>query len=182
MTRESVTRGSVTMDISRKTDYALRMMAALVRHPDGVLSVRTAADDNDVPYSFARSIQHDLVRAGLIESLRGSRGGMRIAIDPDETTLLQVVEAIQGPVGVSSCDTAGTNGGPCPRMEQCRFNPIWKGACALLVDYLGSVTLEQVVSGSKAPVVAPLYCREDSFADVAAEAAADLACDVVVAG
>ena len=62
------------MDISRKTDYALRMLTDLVRTPAGVVSVRSAADGNGVPYSFARSIQHDLSRAGIIESLRGSRG------------------------------------------------------------------------------------------------------------
>ena len=54
------------MDISRKTDYALRMIADLVRHPGSVVSVRSAAEENGVPYSFARSIQHELVRAGII--------------------------------------------------------------------------------------------------------------------
>ena len=46
------------VDISRKTDYSLRMLAELVRS-DGVVSVRAAAEKNGIPYSFARSIQHD---------------------------------------------------------------------------------------------------------------------------
>lgn len=162
------------MEISRKTDYALRMTAALIRKPDGVLSVRTAAAENDVPYSFARSIQHDLVRAGMIESLRGSRGGMRLAIDPKQTTLLQLVEAIQGPVSVSTCDTAGEGGGPCPRMEACHFNPIWVGSCHLLSDYLSSVSLYDIVFGLKAPTVSPEFCKRDAFASVARDAVADL--------
>ena len=95
------------MEITRKTDYALRMVAELIRSESGVMSVRSAAQRNDVPYSFARSIQHDLVRAGIVESLCGSHGGMRLAVDPAATSLLRVVEAVQGSVCFSGCDTAG---------------------------------------------------------------------------
>ena len=151
------------MDISRKTDYALRMLAALVGQEDGVVSVRVAADDNDVPYSFARSIQHDLVRAGLVDSVRGSRGGMRMAVDSAKVTLLQVVEAIQGPIDLSSCNTVGPDGGPCQRMSDCPFNPIWCGARKLLVDYFSSVTLEQVVKHEKTPCISKKYWSVDAF-------------------
>ena len=147
------------MDVSRKTDYALRMLAMLVSEPAGVVSVRAAADDNGVPYSFARSIQHDLVRAGIIESLRGARGGMRLAVDPARLTLLEVVEAIQGPVSVSACATVGPEGGVCPRAESCRFNPIWDGSRALLASYLSSVTLAEVVAGTAQPVVDERFVR-----------------------
>ena len=147
------------MDISRKTDYALRMLSALVRDSTGVVSVRAAADENGVPYSFARSIQHDLVREGIIESLRGSRGGMRLAVDPERVTLLQVVEAIQGPIALSTCATAGPSGEVCPRAVACRFNPIWAGARELLADYLSSVTLADVVAGKARPVVSERFTR-----------------------
>lgn len=139
------------MEISRKTDYALRMLAALVQNPDGVVSVRTAAKDNDVPYSFARSIQHDLALAGIVESTRGAHGGMRLAVDPRTTSLLKLVEAVQGPILISSCDYAGDDGGPCPRMAECHFNPIWCNAERMLRSYFDSVTLYQVVIEGKMP-------------------------------
>ena len=81
------------MDISRKTDYALRMLAMLAEEPERLLSVRTAAEEVNVPYSFARSIQHGLVQAGIVESLRGVHGGMRLKVSPDDVTIRQVVEA-----------------------------------------------------------------------------------------
>ena len=56
------------MEIARKTDYALRMLATLAADPAGVVSVREVARANGVPYSFARSIQHDLALAGIVES------------------------------------------------------------------------------------------------------------------
>lgn len=141
------------MDISRKTDYALRMLAELVREPSGVVSVRSAADQNNVPYSFARSIQRDLVQAGVIESIRGSRGGMRLVADPSTVTLLDVVEAVQGPLTISGCAAAGPDGGECPRAIVCGYNPIWRGAQELLDSYLSSVTLAEAVSGRARPVV-----------------------------
>lgn len=141
------------MDISRKMDYALRMLAELVKSASGIISVKTAADANDIPYSFARSIQHELVHNGLVESLRGSRGGMRLAVDPSDITLLQIMEAVQGPLVLTSCTTSGPDGGPCLRMEQCPYNPIWNGAQKLLSSYFSSITLAEVVAGTAAPVV-----------------------------
>lgn len=141
---------SAALDISKKTDYALRMISALVKNPGSVVSVRTVAEENHIPYSFARTIQHDLVEAGIIESLRGSHGGMRLVVDPERTTLLQVVEAIQGPVCISSCDQEG-GGEPCPNEATCTFSPIWRGARELLADYFSSVTLSEAVWGTKGP-------------------------------
>lgn len=162
------------MEISRKTDYALRMMAALTAHPEEILSVRQAAKDNDIPYSFARSIQHDLVRAELIDSIRGSHGGMKLIIDPKEATLLDIVEAVQGPIQIATCDSAGENGGPCPRMAGCGFNPIWRGACMMLNDYFSSVTLYDIVHGVKGPNLPEKYWSEDAFSDIKTLAKEDL--------
>ena len=111
------------MEIARKTDYALRMLATLATDPAGVVSVREVARANGVPYSFARSIQHDLALAGIVENSRGANGGMRLAVDPREVTLLCLVEAVQGPLALCGCDVAGADGGPCERRGACGFNP-----------------------------------------------------------
>lgn len=147
------------MDISRKTDYALRMLTALVREPSGVISVRTAADANGVPYSFARSIQRDLAESGIVESLRGAHGGMCLVMAPSRVTLLAIVEAMQGPLVLSACESCGPECSACPRMDLCRLNPIWRGAQELLESYLGSVTLEDIVLGRAKPVADERFCR-----------------------
>lgn len=139
------------MEIARKTDYALRMLATLAADPTGVVSVREAARANDVPYSFARSIQHDLALAGIVENSRGANGGMRLAVDPREVTLLRLLEAVQGPLALCGCDAAGADGGPCERRGSCRFSPIWCNAESMLRAYFGSVTLWQVVEEGCVP-------------------------------
>ena len=133
------------MDVTRKTDYALRMLATLVQSP-GIVSVSAAAKENDVPYSFARSIQHELVKAGIICSTRGARGGMSLAVDPHTITLLEILEIVQGPIRVSECDV-DTGGTECPRFENCPFNSIWCCARSLLTQYFSSITLADAVEG-----------------------------------
>ena len=113
------------MEISKKTDYALCMLMCLVKNPGRIVSARAAAEDNGVPYSFARAIQHDLASHGIVESIRGAHGGMRLAIDPHETPLLDIIEAVQGPIYVATCATCAEDGGPCPFRPECHFNPVW---------------------------------------------------------
>ena len=141
------------MEVSKKTDYALRMLAALVADPNGVVSVRTAAKENNVPYSFARSIQHDLALAGIVENSRGASGGMRLAVDPHTTTLLELVEAVQGPVVVSDCfRSEASPAGVCPRRDQCHFSPVWCNAQLLLRQFFSSVTLFEAVVERRSPL------------------------------
>ena len=102
------------MEIARKTDYALRMLATLTTDPAGVVSVREVARAN---------------------------GGMRLAVDPREVTLLCLLEAVQGPLDLCGCDAAGADGGPCERRGACGFNPIWCNAEVMLRSFFGSVTL-----------------------------------------
>lgn len=148
------------MDISRKTDYALRMLTMLVENKDELLSVRVAAEEVNVPYSFARSIQHGLAHAGIIESLRGVRGGMRLKADPAKLTMLQIVEAVQGPICMNDCTAEN---GTCTQLETCCYHPFWAGAQALLRDYLASVTLDDVVNGKQNPAVDKKFTDRAAF-------------------
>lgn len=148
------------MDISRKTDYALRMLSMLVKDEENLLSVRTAAEQVGVPYSFARSIQHGLVQAGIVESLRGVHGGMRLKIDPADITIRQVVEAVQGPLIMNDC--TGEEG-ICSRQATCCYHPIWVGTQALVFSYLDSVTLDDVVNGKNTPAADPKFADRNAF-------------------
>lgn len=152
------------MDISRKTDYALRMLAMLAEDPERLLSVRTAAEEVNVPYSFARSIQHGLVQAGIVESLRGVHGGVRLKVSPDDVTIRQVVEAVQGPMVMNDCIAPD---GDCARMGTCCYHPLWAGAQALMRDYLDSVSLGDIVAHRQFPAVDPKFADREAFPEYA---------------
>ena len=145
------------MDISRKTDCALRMLAMLMEREDAMLSVRVAADEVGVPYSFMRSIQYRLVQAGVIESVRGVHGGMRLKVDPADVTLREVVEAVRG--SDDEDDFA--------LLETSCYHALWTGVRALVASYLDSVTLDDVVRRSKNPAVDPMFTSRERFLDYA---------------
>ncbi|MCL2756487.1 MAG: Rrf2 family transcriptional regulator [Coriobacteriia bacterium] len=132
------------MDITRRTDYAIRLIAALIENKGAPLSVREVAEKQDIPYAFARSIQHDLALGGFIRSLRGARGGMILAKDPDSFTLLEFIETLQGAVSIAVCTTEP---GWCPRDEDCTFHNVWLNANTMLRDYLSSATIKDILEG-----------------------------------
>jgi Rrf2 family protein len=135
------------MEISRRTDYAIRLIAALLQNEGRPLSVRQAALMQGVPYAFARSIQHDLTRSGVLASVRGAHGGMLLAADPNELTLYQLIEVVQGPVSIAICTT---DKDWCMRRKGCQFHRVWEGANSLLKDYLTSVTIKDLLEGKPA--------------------------------
>jgi len=132
------------MDITRRTDYAIRLIAALIENNGEPLSVREVAERQDIPYAFARSIQHDLALGGFIRSLRGARGGMVLAKDPDSFTLLDFIETLQGPVSIAVCTTED---GWCSRDEDCTFHTVWTNANDMLRNYLSSATISGILQG-----------------------------------
>jgi Rrf2 family protein len=139
------------VEISKKLDYALRMLGEAAAVEEGeVVSVRYAAEKNAIPYSFARTIQHEMVKAGLLETTRGPHGGMRLAIDATTTTLLDIVEAIEGPMRVAGSDAGTSLASEVPS----RFEPVWAGLSHLIRGYLSSVTLHQLVVDDLIPVLA----------------------------
>jgi len=134
------------MDILRRnTDYALRMLVNLARNfKDGAQSTRSVAAEEDVPYQLACKLMQRLAKAGIVESCMGSKGGYRLTRKPSDTKLLQVVEAIQGPVSLNRC-LLGVES--CPRQENCGVRASLEGLQVQLNDYLNSITLDKLAKG-----------------------------------
>jgi Rrf2 family protein len=92
------------MEISRQADYAIRAIIDLANMPPGQLvQTREIARRQEIPEKYLPTIVRTLARAGLLRTLRGSHGGISLARSPEEITLRQVVEAIDGPVLLNRC-------------------------------------------------------------------------------
>lgn len=135
------------MDITRRSDYACRILRALCTHEGGFRSVAEIAKEEDVPYSFARSIQHDLVKAGLLRTERGVHGGVAMAVEPAEVTLYDVMTAVQSKMGVSPCSQ---DPGYCVKSPSCEYHGVWCKADAMLAGYFKSITLADLFAGEGA--------------------------------
>ena len=93
------------MDVVRRnTDYAARLMIHLAKHyGNGPISTRAAATDEQVPYQLACKLMQKLNNAKLVTSCMGPKGGFVLGTEPSKINLLEVVEAIQGPISMNRC-------------------------------------------------------------------------------
>lgn len=91
------------MKLTQETDYAFRIVLYLTKRKGEVVEAEVISDAEKVPKRFLLKICRKLNQAGIIESFRGKNGGYRLARDPQEVTLKDVIEIIEGSVVVSKC-------------------------------------------------------------------------------
>jgi Rrf2 family protein len=126
------------MQITRQADYALRAIIYLAKLEEGEkASTRDIAETQKIPPSFLAKIVSQLSIAGLIQTSRGARGGITLAKSPDEISILNVVEAIDGPLLLNAC-TSSTH--VCPFGQNCPMHDVWCETRELLVEKLSSAT------------------------------------------
>ncbi len=131
------------MQITRQADYALRAVLYLARL--GVnqrAATSQIAQEQRIPPSFLAKIVSQLSVAGLLQTSRGARGGVSLAKAPEEISLLEVVEAIDGPIFLNECVSSN---GACEFGDDCPMQSIWVEAQSELVNRLGLTTFERFV-------------------------------------
>lgn len=129
------------MQITRQADYAVRAVYYLTTLGDKQRAATSQiAQKQHIPPSFLAKIISQLSVAGLLNTSRGARGGVALAKAPKDITLLDVVEAIDGPIMLNEC--VG-NGGVCTFSEDCPMRPIWCDAQEMLIDKLKNTTFDR---------------------------------------
>jgi Rrf2 family protein len=132
------------MDLVRQpTDYAFRLLVALAQAPDRTVSTRSLASEGGVSYQFASKIMQTLHDQGLVASVMGPFGGFRLARPAEKVTLLEIIEAVQGPVVVNTCLLGQDT---CQRRHICPVRDKLESLQKTMVDYLRSVTLADLVA------------------------------------
>lgn len=131
------------MQITRQADYAVRAVLHLARVGNKERSATsTIAKEQNIPPSFLAKIISQLSIAGLLHTSRGARGGVTLAREPGDITLLEVVEAIDGPIQLNEC--VG-NDGACTFDQDCPIKPVWCDAQDELVNRLKSTNFQQML-------------------------------------
>jgi Rrf2 family protein len=140
------------MQITRQADYAVRAVLYLARlGPDQRAATSQIAQEQQIPPSFLAKIVSQLSVAGLLQTSRGARGGVSLARPPEQISLLEVVEAIDGPILLNECVSPN---GACVFGDDCPMKPIWCDAQAELVYRLKTTTFENFLGNGSRPVAA----------------------------
>jgi FeS assembly SUF system regulator len=128
--------------VSRLTDYATVVMTCIAAHPDDVLSTAQIAEEAHLELPTVSKLLKSLGHAGLVESFRGVNGGYRLARAASEISVADIVEAMEGPLGMTECSMSD---GHCEREKQCGVRGSWQRINNVLDNALRSMSLADML-------------------------------------
>ena len=141
------------MQLTRAADYALRVMIHLAGQPPQTRASRAElAEAADCPEQFLSKVLQSLTRAGLVVSHRGNTGGFELPAGAPEISVLQVVEAIEGPMRLNVCLSSDQ---VCERQSWCPSHPVWVDAQRAMTDVLRGATIHSLALRLQRPEVIP---------------------------
>ena len=145
------------MQLTRAADYAVRVMIHLAGLPPETRASRAElAEAAECPEQFLSKVLQSLTRAGLVHSHRGNTGGFELPGVHRSASVLEVVEAIEGPIRLNTC--LG-NDRSCARQGWCPAHDVWAGAQDAVAQVLRDTTisgLAKIALGRKAEMAAGL--------------------------
>jgi Rrf2 family protein len=149
------------MRVSAKSDYALRALIEIASRTDNApVSAEELGRLQDIPHGFLQAILADLRRAGIVMSVRGQSGGWRMARDPADVTVADIVRAVDGPL----VSVYGL------RPESVTYNEsamvlqlVWIAARANLRDVFETVTVKMLAARDLPPAVLKLTRDEEAW-------------------
>ena len=141
--------------LSKKSDYALIAMKHLATRPDGggSSSAREISESYDIPLELLAKVLQRLVRARLLVSVQGTRGGYRLGRSAQLISVADVIQAVDGPVTMTACSEDDHN---CDQFTKCSIrDPLWKIKNRIL-ESLNTVSIAEMAADIDAPPPAPV--------------------------
>lgn len=135
------------MQITRQSEYAIRILIELAKSPFGeLIPSKVIAEQQDIPGRFLQKTVQLLSRAGLVSTQRGIQGGVRLTVPADRISLADVIAAIEGPLAINPCLAPGYS---CPNMADCQVRVILGRAQAALLRELKRESIADLVEESR---------------------------------
>ena len=130
------------MNISTRGRYGLRALLEIAVQPDEEpVTIRDISQRQQMSVTYLEQILHKLKKAGIVRSIRGARGGYVLARRGDKITVNQIINALDGPISISYCDSPQLREKSCIGPSACVSRILWKKLENLIQDALSSVTL-----------------------------------------
>lgn len=124
--------------VTKLTDYASVVLTVLASAPDTVLSATGLAERAGLEPPTVAKVLKPLAQAGLVQAFRGAAGGYRLARPANEISLVEIVEAMEGPLAMTECSI---HDGHCDIEHSCSARANWRRINDVVADALRRVTL-----------------------------------------
>ena len=142
------------MRLSSLADYAVVMMSACARHCGGTrINAGQLAEETGIPLPTVQKLVSRLSSAGLLRSIRGAGGGFKLARPAAAISLAEIVEAIEGPIAMTSCVESGRH--DCGLEGSCSVQPHWPLVNRAVRDALADISLTRLSSPSMPTLAGP---------------------------
>ncbi|MDA8415671.1 MAG: SUF system Fe-S cluster assembly regulator [Betaproteobacteria bacterium] len=145
--------------IGKLTDYGILILTHMAQDPLRWYTTPEVAEAVGVPRPTTTKLLKSLVHGGLLESHRGTKGGYALVRSPELISMVDVVTALEGPVGLTDCGTA-RQPGECQRSVSCAIKTNWQRINQAVHDALGQVTLAEM----RLPAAQPIHLPERRMA------------------
>ena len=134
--------------VTRLTDYATVVLTVLAAQSDTVLSASELAERAGLETPTVSKVLKPLAQAGLVEGFRGANGGYRLARAAEAIGLIEIVEAMEGPLGMTECSV---HEGNCGIEDQCGVRANWQRINHVVIEALREVTLAHMLAPPSPP-------------------------------
>ena len=151
------------MRISRLTDYATVLLAALAGEPGRVRTAAALAEETHIAAPTVSKLLKQLQRAGLVVSTRGLHGGYQLSRPAAQISAAAILDALEGPVALTDCAAGHGN---CEIEESCRVSRVWQRLNLAMRRALYDVSLAQLAGLDAPPARLPALEREMKAASV----------------
>ena len=134
-----------SMKISTKGRYALRLLVDLAQHDDnGFITLKDIAARQNISKKYLEQIVPILNKAGMVQSNRGFQGGYKLAKNPSEICVYDVLSNTEGNLSCVTCLESDMN--QCSRKENCTTLFVWEGLNQVIQNYLKGITLQDILN------------------------------------
>jgi Rrf2 family protein len=138
------------MRVTTWTEYSLIISLHLARHRaagGGAVAARELAETERLPADYVEQILLRLRRSGVVESIRGAKGGYLLARDPATISVHDVMAASEHQTFEMNCDHHPVDGERCAPGSTCTIRPVWVELQQRIDDFLRSVSLADMMQG-----------------------------------
>lgn len=139
------------MKISTKGRYALRLMLDLALNNTGeFIPLKTVSERQEISVKYLEQIITTLVKAGFVKGLRGSKGGYRLAKNPEDYTVGMILRLTEGSLAPVACLEDDVN--TCERCDDCSTLELWKQLYDAINSVVDNMTLEDLIEKHNAKI------------------------------
>lgn len=137
--------------MNKLTDYGVVLLTTFARTPERGISARELSTRTGIPQPTVVKLLKTLLKAGLLVSQRGTKGGYALSKAPGEVPVAAIIEALEGPLAITECGVPGA----CEHERGCPAKPNWAAVNGVIHEALSKLTLAEMTRPSQAHPVRP---------------------------